>query len=68
MTKRDVHYRLPQDCCATCKGSYRNSYGDVQCTELNSGLVVDAGGICDIYFRELNLPTGSDGTADNRSG
>jgi hypothetical protein len=44
----DNGYRLPEQCCANCKGAYTSSYGDNQCN-CAPGSVIDAGGLCDLY-------------------
>ena len=47
-TKKQVNYRLPEECCANCAFSSFNSYDDAMCTHLESGeSTVDPGGYCD---------------------
>jgi hypothetical protein len=54
-TKAEVGYTLPHDCCATCKESYQNTYGDYSCNLLNE--LIDAGGLCREYKTVLSRPT-----------
>jgi hypothetical protein len=55
--KADVDYRLPDDCCAQCEHSFQSIYGDFQCVQLETGNVIDAGGICDLYNAAIETAT-----------
>jgi hypothetical protein len=51
-----TNYRLPDNCCANCRRSYNNSYGD-NCCYTASGKVVDAGGYCDDFDKDTSVAT-----------
>lgn len=50
-TKEEANYRLPNDCCAYCVGSYFNTMDDAMCSTMQPGNRIDAGGVCDYFTR-----------------
>ena len=54
LTKTEANYRLPDKCCASCGGSYQSTYGDSSCSTLTSGTSVDAGGVCDLWYKYVD--------------
>lgn len=49
MTKDDINYRLPVQCCAKCVYAYWNTYGDACCRHLAHTDIIQEGGVCDLY-------------------
>jgi hypothetical protein len=56
VTKGEANYRLPPECCAKCQHSYLSSYDDFQCARM-TGVVIDLGGVCDLFLRDIGDQT-----------
>lgn len=55
--KQAVNYRYPEQCCGWCSHLYQNTYGDMQCSQLEAGNTVDVGGLCDLFHRDVEEHT-----------
>jgi hypothetical protein len=54
MTKAELNYRYPDECCGNCTRSYQSSYGDYQC-KLFTGFVIDIGAVCNEYEQDTEI-------------
>jgi hypothetical protein len=52
-SKAQVHYHLPEHCCANCYDSYFSSYNTPMCSRLNGfEMEVEFGGVCDMWRKD----------------